>query len=201
MQQQARREQWACEAVVRARSALCSSAPAPDMITRLRVVRCALLVMRASISVPLRCASSAYGMYTPHACVLVTSASRLTVNFICRAAARFCYAGRCFEVGYGYGYILGPISALASPVPPTPTNPCGTCMYLAGVASAPPAARGPPRGDIIHALSRASRCGGSHPTSPLSQRLPAAYPVHARRVPGRRELGRCCIMKPPLAVG
>ena len=50
----------------------------------------------------------------------------LTVNCMCRAAARFCIAGRC-----GYGYILGP-----SPVPP---------IYLAGSFGL---VRGGPRRDI-----------------------------------------------------
>ena len=58
--------------------------------------------------------------------------------------------------GYGRGYVLGP-----SPVPP---------IYLADSYSCVPR-------DTTHALSRASRCGGAHPTSPLGARF--AYPVHA----------------------
>ena len=50
----------------------------------------------------------------------------------------------------------------------------------------------------LHPLqSRASNCGGAHPTSPLGADARFAYPVHARRVSG---LSRCCIMKPSLAV-
>ena len=59
--------------------------------------------------------------------------------------------------------------------------------------------------DIIHALGRASKCGGrgAHPRTrprPAVRSVPAPpiYPVHARRAPGG---SRCCIIKPPLAVG
>ena len=55
---------------------------------------------------------------------------------------------------------------------------------------------------IIHALGRASKYGGAHPTdlpAQVSARVrPIPFAAHARRAPGG---SRCCIIKPPLAVG